>query len=340
MKLKNLLNYLLENVDEGALRGFSLDILKKKMPEFKKSAYPEAIGHQIRRLVRYYDLPYMGEGSSREVYTLSTGKVLKIAINEKGIAQNEAEYEVSRHPSLKYIGARVYDTDPDFHWSVMEVAKIYEDSTELKLDLGIPPVMAERFDYSIENAIKDVAKVTAEKVSVAKTQEAIEEVIEKYWMDPDREEDEDEQQFREFLKDPPFGILALVDLTNKELEGKKLEFGDIVTDHFGKTASGRPVLIDYGFTTGVMEDHYIDNSDNYSQYSQGSPPPSSIMSRDEEEDIEISRRGSERSDWGPLGPPSNRRVSEGEDALDRARVMNMRGRRRVSGSGGSQASGT
>ena len=63
---------MLENVDEGALRGFSLDILKKKMPEFKKSAYPEAIGRRIVNMVRYdYGLPYMGSGSSRTVYALS-----------------------------------------------------------------------------------------------------------------------------------------------------------------------------------------------------------------------------------------------------------------------------
>lgn len=330
MKLKNLLNYLLENVDEGALRGFSLDILKKKMPEFNKSAYPEAIGRRIVNMVRYdYGLPYMGSGSSRTVFALSTGKVLKIAKNDKGIAQNEAEFEVSRDPSLKYIGARVYETDPDFHWSVMEVAKIYEDGTELKLDLGIPPVMAERWSYSIEDAIKDIAKITNDEMTV-------DEVVEQYWLDPDREEDEDEQQFREFLEDPPKGLLALVDLTDSGLGGKKLEYGDIVTDHFGKTADGRPVLIDYGFTTGVMEDYYRD--DSYNSY--GSPPPSSIMSQDEEEDIEIPRRGSERSDWGPLGPPSNRRLSEGEDALDRQRIQNMRRRRSVSGDGGSQASGT
>lgn len=333
MKLKNLLNYLLENVDEGALRGFSLDILKKKMPEFKKSAYPEAIGRRIVNMVRYdYGLPYMGSGSSRIVFALSTGKVLKIATNEKGIAQNEAEFEISRDPSLKYIGARVYDTDPDFHWSVMEVAKIYEDDTELKLDLGMPPVMAERFGYYITKAIDDIRAITDNIRTV-------DEVVSKYFdREPEDEEDEDEQKFREFLEDPPKGILALVDLTDSGLGGKKLEYGDIVTDHFGKTADGRPVLIDYGFTAGVAEGYYY--SDNYSQYSQGSPPPSSIMSRDEEEDIEISRRGSERSDWGPLGPPSNRRVSEGKNVFDRASVMNMRGRRRVSGSGGSQASGT
>ena len=324
MKLNRLIKYLLENVDEAALRGFSLDILKKKMPEFKKSAYSEDIGKQITRLVRYYGLPYMGEGSSRIVYALSTGKVLKIATNDKGVAQNEAEYEVSRDPSLKYIGARVYETDSDFHWSVMEVAKIYEDSTQLKLDLGIPPVMAERWSYSIEDAIKDIAKVTLG--SVAKTQKAIDEVVEQYWLEVYRDkEDEDEQQFRKFLEDPPKGLLALVDLTDTGLGGKKLEFGDIVTDHFGKTADGRPVLIDYGFTTGVMEDYYRDNSDNYSQYSQGSPPPSSIMSRDEEEDIEIPRRSSD------FGPSSNR----GEDALDQERINRymQRGRRGGGGSG-------
>lgn len=310
-------------MDEAALRGFSLDILKKKMPEFKKSAYPEAIGRRIVNMVRYdYGLPYMGSGSSRTVYALSTGKVLKIAINDKGIAQNEAEFEVSRDPSLKYIGARVYETDPDFHWSVMEVAKIYEYSKELKLDLGIPRVMAERWSYSIEDAIKDIAQITNDEKTV-------DEVIEQHWQEVYREESEDEQQFRKFLEDPPKGLLALVDLTDSGLGGKKLEYGDIVTDHFGKTADGRPVLIDYGFTTGVMEDYYRDNSYNSSQYSLSSPPPSSIMSRDEEEDIEISRRGSERSDWGPLGPPSNR----GEDDQERINRYMQRGRRGGGGSG-------
>ena len=328
MKLKNLLNYLLENVDEGALRGFSLDILKKKMPEFKESAYSEDIGHQITRLVRYYGLPYMGSGSSRIVYALSTGKVLKIATNEKGIAQNEAEFEISRDPSLKYIGARVYETDPNFHWSVMEVAKIYEDDTELKLDLGMPPVMAERFGYYITKAIDDIRAITDNIRTV-------DEVVSKYFdREPEDEEREDEQQFRKFLEDPPKGILALVDLTDSGLGGKSLEYGDIVTDHFGKTADGRPVLIDYGFTAGVAEGYYY--SDNYSQYSQGSPPPSSIMSRDEEEDIEIPRASERGSDWGPLGPPSNRRVSEGEDALDQERINRYMQRGRRGGGSGEQ----
>lgn len=323
MKLKTLLSYLLENVDEGAIRGFSLDILKKKMPEFKGQWYPEDIGIKIIELVESYNLPYLGEGSSRTVYVLGAGKVLKIATNQKGIAQNEAEFEVSRDPSTKYIGARVYEKDPDFHWSVMEVAKIYEDSTQLKLDLGIPPVIAERYGYQITRVLDAIRDVTDRRRG-SPVDEVIEDAVHSF------DDEEEREQYRKFLEDPPYGLLALVDLTDKEERGDHaLEYGDIVPDHFGKTASGRPVLIDYGFTTGVRSEHYEEG--NYSYYSQGSPPPSSIMSRDEEEDIEIPReseRRSERSDWGPLGPPSNR--DEG-DALDRERMRQMRRQRGVSG---------
>jgi len=279
MKLKNLLNYLLENVDEGALRGFSLDILKKKMPEFEKYGYPESIGRQIRNLVDgQYKLPYMGVGSSRIVYALSTGKVLKIALNDKGVAQNQAEHEVSRDPSLKYIGARVYETDPNYYWSVMEVAKIYESSTDLKLDLGIPKNLSERWNYEIRKAIEDLR-------SIYNLGYNVEDVIERRYDsddlgDGDPDFDEDKEAFRKFLENPPKGLLALVDLTDTGLGGHSLEMGDIVTDHFGKTADGRPVLIDYGFTTGVAEGYYRSDSNSY-----GSPPPSSIMSQDEEEDV-------------------------------------------------------
>lgn len=280
MKLKNLLNYLLENVDEGALRGFSLDILKKKMPEFERLQYPESIGRAIRSLVDgQYNLPYMGVGSSRVVYALSTGKVLKIAINDKGVAQNEAEHEVSRDPSLKYIGARVYETDPNYYWSVMEVAKIYESGTQLKLDLGIPKDLSERWGYTIDKAIYDLR-------SIYNLGYDVEDVIDKRYDsdglgDGDPEFDEDKEAFRKFLENPPKGLLALVDLTEGGLGGHSLEMGDIVTDHFGKTADGRVVLIDYGFTTGVAEEYYRKDSSN----SYGSPPPSSIMSQDEEEDV-------------------------------------------------------
>ena len=269
MKLKNLLNYLLENVDEAALRGFSLDVLRKETDRLRKYQYPEDVGYYLRRFVgEHYNLPYMGEGSSRAVYALSTSKVLKIAKNQKGIAQNEAERIVSENPSTKYIGARVYESDPDNQWSVMEVAKIYNSATQLKLDLGFPEDLANRFGYGIPSAAFDLDRVYERGFSV-------EEVIENRYNSDDKKEDI--EAFREFLEDPPKSMLALVDLMYNAPTEQNLEPGDIVPDHFGKTIDGRPVLIDYGFTTGVAEEHYWSDSDD----PYGSPPPSSIMSDEE-----------------------------------------------------------
>ena len=61
MKLKNLINYLFENVDEAAIRGFSLDILKKKMPEFEKRQNPEDF-YSVNG-ARYYGDGLPGDGS-------------------------------------------------------------------------------------------------------------------------------------------------------------------------------------------------------------------------------------------------------------------------------------
>jgi len=279
MKLKSLLNYLLENVDEAAIRGFSLDILKKKMPEFEKRQYPEDIGIAIRELVgKQYGLPFLGKGSSRAVYALSTGKVLKIAINDKGMAQNEAERIVWQNPSTRYIGAKVFESDPNDHWAVMEVAKIYENDTQLKLDLGFPKELSEsdpyqNNSYGIPSAAFDLNKVYDRGFSVEEViQDRFKNALVNRWR---------EAPLRKFLEDPPKSMLALVDLMYNAPTEQALEPGDIVTDHFGRTADGRPVLIDYGFTTGVAEGYYSKSSDE----GYGSPPPSSIADRDEEEDI-------------------------------------------------------
>ena len=128
MKLNNLINYLLENMDEAALRGFSLDILKKETKRLKAEAgYIEDISYGLSQLAEKYDLPYMGRGSSRVVYALSTGKVLKISRDERGLAQTEAEVSVWSNPSTKEVAAQLFDFDPYYNWSVMEIARTFKD---------------------------------------------------------------------------------------------------------------------------------------------------------------------------------------------------------------------
>jgi hypothetical protein len=79
VQLKSLLNYLFENIsggnclDEAALRGFSLDILKKKMPEFEKLALPEDMFQSEKMKDRpEYMRYYYGDSNTEEFKSKGT----------------------------------------------------------------------------------------------------------------------------------------------------------------------------------------------------------------------------------------------------------------------------
>ena len=63
----------------------------------------------------------LGAGSARAVFKIDDEKVLKVAVNEKGIAQNEQEAE--GYKQNYDILARVFDVDKDDMWLEMELAK-------------------------------------------------------------------------------------------------------------------------------------------------------------------------------------------------------------------------
>ena len=63
----------------------------------------------------------MGRGSSRCVFKIDNEKVLKLAMNKKGVAQNEVECDWY----LQSIGlfAKVYDYDENYRWVEMQLAR-------------------------------------------------------------------------------------------------------------------------------------------------------------------------------------------------------------------------
>jgi len=82
----------------------------------------------IRR--RYYK--YIGSGSSRDVFDLENGYVIKVAKNRAGIAQNKAEYKVSDNDKSDLF-AKVVQVSNDFNLLIMEKADtIYNISYVLK----------------------------------------------------------------------------------------------------------------------------------------------------------------------------------------------------------------
>jgi hypothetical protein len=71
---------------------------------------------------------YIGSGSSRDVFDLGNGYVIKVAKNRAGIAQNKAEYNISYY-NYSGLFAKVVQVSKDFKFLIMEKAnKIYSIS--------------------------------------------------------------------------------------------------------------------------------------------------------------------------------------------------------------------
>lgn len=84
------------------------------MKEFKKL-------RSFTQRAEYCDsrLKYIDEGSSRIVFEIDDEKVLKLAYNRKGLAQNRVEAETPREYG---IFAEIYDRHPNCYWIEMEKA--------------------------------------------------------------------------------------------------------------------------------------------------------------------------------------------------------------------------
>lgn len=67
----------------------------------------------------YYN--YIGSGSSREVFDLENGYVVKVAKNMAGIAQNQTEYAISYYDNSDLF-AKVVQVSDNFYFLIMEKA--------------------------------------------------------------------------------------------------------------------------------------------------------------------------------------------------------------------------
>ena len=102
--------------------------------DLDEATYPESFNmDEFKKLnsfaarVRYCSqrLPKLGSGSARIVFLIDNDTVLKLAKNEKGVAQNEAEARVKHDYYLNNLDlfAEVYDVDENYLWIEMQFAK-------------------------------------------------------------------------------------------------------------------------------------------------------------------------------------------------------------------------
>jgi hypothetical protein len=90
---------------------------------------------QALQIARKSKLKVLGEGSTRMVFALDAYRVLKVALNDKGLEQNEAECDLSEAP----VTTKVLDMHEEAYWLIAERAVPLESNAEAFLKLvGIP----------------------------------------------------------------------------------------------------------------------------------------------------------------------------------------------------------
>jgi len=84
-------------------------------------------------------LEFLGQGSSRNVYIISSKKVLKMAYNEAGIMQNKKEVETYVKFGSSGIITKIYDSDSKGLWIISELVKPFLNEKQFLNAAGILP---------------------------------------------------------------------------------------------------------------------------------------------------------------------------------------------------------
>ena len=177
------------------------------------------------------NLKKIGSGSSRIVYQVDNNKVLKLAKNKKGIAQNETEIDRGSGNYFSSILAQVFDSHPDGLWVEMEKAiPINKYEFRRLTEFKIEDVGAYLINFQDENNGKKT-RFHQQKPLVDRL-----------------DNDEFIQQLREFV--------AGTDALAGDL-GQASSYGVV-----RRNGSDELVLIDFGITTNIYQDFYTESLEN------------------------------------------------------------------------------
>jgi len=176
-------------------------------------------------------LPRLGSGSSRTVYGLGSGKVLKIASGSSGPEQSENEVDAYTSGRAKKFLAQIYDFDSkNYMWLISEGVKVFADNDDLMAKIHPSELLLNKLankatmNSSFEDALK--SGIEAHNHSYKETFAVFNVQTELHLDD--------------------FNDLDL-ELFHKVYEATKLGIIDIDRyDHWGMTANGRLVIVDYG----------------------------------------------------------------------------------------------
>ncbi len=123
-----------EFIKKRLSESFNFKLLETLMDEDYPSSFDMEKFKSLKSFndrIRYCEehLSRISSGSSRIVYKIDNLKVLKLAKNKKGIAQNETEIQWGQDRMYSDILAHTYDSHPNGLWVEMELARQVNLST-------------------------------------------------------------------------------------------------------------------------------------------------------------------------------------------------------------------
>lgn len=194
------------------------------MEHFKKlSSFNARIKYCEEHLQR------ISSGSSRIAYKIDDQKVLKLAKNKAGIAQNEIEFESVKYSDLQGVVAEVFDHDENYLWIEMELAeKLNKGEFKKITGFNFEDFSAAVFNHAIDSGVIKDRRI--DKMSVSK------DLVEQMW------EDEFVYSIFSYMPDydvPPGDLMKTSSYGIVNRDGRK----DVV-------------LIDYGFNNGIHQNYY------------------------------------------------------------------------------------
>lgn len=205
-------------------------IIREFVEEVLSEDYPSNFNFEEFNAIKSYNgklkyanerLKKLGSGSARVVYKVDDEKVLKIAKNKKGIAQNSVEAE--GYLQTYEIVAKVFETNYDDFWIEMEWAKKVTP-TRFRDIVGIDIKKLWSFLFYEKSNRIQTANLTPEEIKKI-----------------------DENEFVQNL----MSLINDYDMVYPGDFGKLSSYGEVMRE-------GKPtiVLVDFGLTRSVYYDYY------------------------------------------------------------------------------------
>lgn len=207
-------------------------LIKEEIEQYLDEDYPSSFDmdhfkslSSFRKRIAYCQehLNRISSGSGRIVYKIDDEKVLKLAKNRKGVAQNEVEVDYSQDNYIKHLFAETYEFHPDFLWLEMEYCK--------KLNFN-------RFKQLTGVDFKEYSNMLLyEKERVSSRSSRLK------FPEPENYDELIENEF----------IVEVVDY----IANYDIPVGDLTRiSTYGENSDNEVVIIDYGLSKEVYDDYY------------------------------------------------------------------------------------